>query len=267
MKQVHIFFAALMFLTRLPIPKWVQHKDAYLQQCSKYYTLVGMLVGLLVSVAYLLTTAVLDNTVAIIISMGVGILITGAFHEDGFADCCDAFGGGYTKDKVLEIMKDSRLGTYGVVGLCMMLLLKFTLLAQLSTIIVTHTYSIVTIPYKAYFPLIIILAHSTSRLMPLLVLQYSTYVYQHNASKSKPMASNKPGWRSICIATIIALLPCILLPYTILICLLPMCMVTYWYTQYSTQRIGGYTGDCLGAIQQVTELVCYAFIIIILKYS
>jgi adenosylcobinamide-GDP ribazoletransferase len=256
-----------MFLTRLPIPKWVQHHDDYLQKTTRYFTLVGVLVGVLVGGAYMATSYLFSGSVATIVAMGISLLITGAFHEDGFADCCDAFGGGYSKEKILEIMKDSRLGTYGVAGLFFILFTKFLLLVELSGQAYSNQLVLVPLPSAFVFPVFIIAAYALSRFMPLLVIQYMPYVFQQDASKSKPLASAKPGWGNLSFALIISFVPFLFLPAHLLLVLLPMLVACILYAKYCSKKIGGYTGDCLGATQQITELVCYASIIVLLKFN
>ena len=123
-REIHVFFTALMFYTRIPCPKWVDHDPEFLNQSIRYFPLIGWIVGIISGLFLYLPGTYFSIPVAIILSLIISVLITGAFHEDGFADTCDAFGGGWTKKKILEIMKDSRLGTYGVIGLLLLISLK-----------------------------------------------------------------------------------------------------------------------------------------------
>jgi adenosylcobinamide-GDP ribazoletransferase len=265
MKQVHIFFAALMFLTRLPIPKWVQHKNEYVQKATTYFTMVGCIIGCITAMVYFLSSKILSPTIAIVLSMVSSILLTGAFHEDGFADVCDAFGGGYTKEKILEIMKDSRLGTYGTVGLILILLLKFFLLLELSTIALSTNIVFIQLPFIYSFPLLIIAAHSVSRFMPLVMIQSYDYIYQQDLSKSKPMASQKLSFSQMLFVFIISLVPFIFLPIQFLGAYIFMFVATFYLGNYFKKWIGGYTGDCLGTVQQVSELIFLLSVLIINK--
>ena len=130
-KQLHIFFTALMFYTRIPCPKNIDHNPDYLNKASRYFPLIGWIVGGICFGIYYLASIVFSVEIALILSMIAGILTTGAFHEDGFADVCDGFGGGWTKEKILLIMKDSAIGAYGAIGLVLLFLLKFQSLIQL----------------------------------------------------------------------------------------------------------------------------------------
>src|SRR5215211_1296365 len=151
-KQLDIFLTALMFFTRLPVPERINHGAALLQKSARYFPWIGLVVGSIAGVVYLVSINIFSPSISVFFSMLASILTTGAFHEDGFADVCDAFGGGWTKEKILLIMKDSRLGTYGVIGLINMLGFKFLLLVELS----------VALPQWDFF-FIIISAHSISR--------------------------------------------------------------------------------------------------------
>ena len=128
--QLKLFFTALMFLTRIPVPRSIDHNSDMLQKSARYFSWVGMVVGGIAAIVWYACIHVLSPSLSIAFSMLASILATGAFHEDGFADCCDAFGGGWTKEKILTIMKDSRLGTYGVTGLIGILGFKFLLLTE-----------------------------------------------------------------------------------------------------------------------------------------
>ncbi len=109
-REIHVFFTALMFYTRIPCPKWVGHEPEYLNQSIRYFPLIGWIVGGVNGLVFYFLATYFSVPVAVIVSLIVSVLITGAFHEDGFADTCDAFGGGWTKKKNLEIGKTSGRG-------------------------------------------------------------------------------------------------------------------------------------------------------------
>ena len=115
-----------MFFTRIPIPFKIPYSNEIMNQSQKYYAAIGLLVGAFNALIYTICQFILPIDISIIISIIVSVLLTGAFHEDGFTDVCDSFGGGYGKEKILTIMKDSRIGAYGVIGVILLLLLKFT---------------------------------------------------------------------------------------------------------------------------------------------
>ena len=131
-KEITYFLTALMFFTRIPIPFKIDYSSEIMNQSQKYYAAIGLLVGLINAIIYYLCQLILPIDISIIISIIASVLLTGAFHEDGFTDVCDSFGGGYGKEKILTIMKDSRIGAYGVIGAILLLLLKFTSLKHIA---------------------------------------------------------------------------------------------------------------------------------------
>ena len=120
-----------MFLTRIPVGKNLPYSTANLQSSARYFSWVGLLVGLVGALILIIVNFYFSSALSIAISMLATIILTGAFHEDGLADCFDAFGGGWSNSTILTIMKDSRLGTYGVVGLITSLSIKYLLLLEL----------------------------------------------------------------------------------------------------------------------------------------
>ncbi|HEX8426025.1 adenosylcobinamide-GDP ribazoletransferase [Hymenobacter sp.] len=253
-RQVELFFTALMFYTRVPCPKWMGHSDDKLNKSTIYFPVIGWLVGGAAAGVYGVLHYVFPLEVALLLSMIVGIQLTGAFHEDGFADVCDGFGGGWTKLRILEIMKDSRLGTYGVTGLGLMLTLKFLALKAVA--------SAPGLPLWHVVPVLVV-AHSLSRATALSFIYTHEYARENEDSKAKPVAK-KMSAREFGIGLLLGLLP--LLAYAawlrngwLLLVLLPLALVKWYLARYFQKWIGGYTGDCLGATQQVAEVVVYLF--------
>lgn len=255
-KQLHYFLTAVMFLTRIPVPNIINHSSDMLQKSSRYFTWVGLLIGVIAAGSYWLLQYVFSPVLAIVLSMVVSVLTTGAFHEDGFADVCDAFGGGWTKEKILLIMKDSRLGTYGVTGLIFILSIKCLLLLELAGAI-NNTFQFCTI---------VIAAHSISRLAAVSVMQQYNYVSDIDTSKSKPLADRKLTTQEMLIAITGAALPFIFLPYIFMMAIILVVIARMYLGWYFNKWIGGYTGDCLGATQQVSELFFYIGCLLIWKF-
>ncbi|HEY2581232.1 MAG TPA: adenosylcobinamide-GDP ribazoletransferase [Mucilaginibacter sp.] len=251
-KEIRIFFTALMYFTRIPCPKWVDHSEEYLNKSSRYFPVVGIIVGSISALVYWIFQFIIPGEIAIILSIIASVLATGAFHEDGFADICDGFGGGWTKEKILLIMKDSRLGTYGVLGLGLILLLKWSLL--------THIPSAVLI-------VVLISGHAISRLNAVSLIYTDQYAREDDTSKSKPLAT-KMSTGSLLFAMICGLGPLFLFanPYVFL-AIFPLLVTRWYFSAYFKKWIGGYTGDCLGAVQQVSELVFYISLLVIFKYA
>jgi adenosylcobinamide-GDP ribazoletransferase len=116
-RELEYFFGAVRFFTRLPVPAWVGHSAETLNHSARYFTLVGLIVGLhrRAGLSCSLPSSS-RSTLAVLLSMATTLLVTGAFHEDGWADMVDGFGGGWTRERTLEIMKDSRIGSYGAIA-------------------------------------------------------------------------------------------------------------------------------------------------------
>ena len=254
-KELRIFLTAIMFLTRLPVPRSTDHSADYLRQAPRYFPLVGWIVGGCCTLTFWLFNKYFTGSIVVVASMITGLLVTGCFHEDGFADVCDGMGGGWTKDKILLIMKDSRIGAYGAIGLVMILLTKFLLLEQL---------------YLLFVPALIV-AHSISRLMPVLVMKGGVYAADPDQSKARPLAGPGLSRETLAVAILLALPPLLLSPFIfhpwcLFVILVPPLLITWLMYRWFFKWIGGYTGDCLGAIQQVTEIVIYLGIIFLSRY-
>jgi adenosylcobinamide-GDP ribazoletransferase len=255
-KELHIFFTALMFYTRIPCPKNINHDPDYLNKSSRYFPLVGWIVGTVSYAVYALSAMVFSLEISIIFSMIAGILTTGAFHEDGFADVCDGFGGGWTKTKILTIMKDSAIGAFGAIGLILLFLLKIQALSELVSKATIYNF------------LFFITAHSLSRLFAISIVFTHQYVREDETSKSKPIAKSYT-WKEMLGALFFGLLPLFFLIYfnwQYIIVLMPLVFSRFFLIRFFTKWIGGYTGDCLGATQQVTEVVFYLSILSIWKF-
>ncbi len=246
-KEIHIFFTALMFFTRIPCPKWVDHNPTYLKKSARYFSLVGILVGSIAALVFYGASFILPLEIALLLSMASSIYTTGAFHEDGFADMCDAFGGGWTKEQVLAIMKDSRVGAYALVGIFLLLLIKFFALyelAQLSLPLMLVTY---------------LNAHVSSRFIASSVIQTHDYVQDVDKSKARPVIAQRLTSEEMVFSASFMLfawllwLPDLRLLLSVAVAYLLKVVLCYYFKH----RIGGYTGDCLGAVQQLTEVFIY----------
>ncbi|MBC7607587.1 MAG: adenosylcobinamide-GDP ribazoletransferase [Burkholderiales bacterium] len=262
-KQLHIFLTALMFYTRIPCPKNIDHEPVYLNKSSRYFPLIGWIVGGICFLTFYLSEILFDTEIAIILSIIAGILTTGAFHEDGFADVCDGFGGGWTKEKILTIMKDSAIGAYGTIGLIVLFLLKYNSLSALISQSTTCNLQ----PAICNL-LLFISAHSLSRLAAISIVFTHEYSREDATSKSKPIAQSFT-WREVIGATFFGLLPLVFLSFLqwqFLLVLIPVFVTRFFLARYFQKWIGGYTGDCLGATQQVCEVIFYLSITALWKF-
>jgi adenosylcobinamide-GDP ribazoletransferase len=244
-RELEYFFAALRFFTRLPVPAWVGHSGEQLNHAARYFSLVGTIVGAIGAGVTLAAAPLLPTSLAVLLGMAATLLATGAFHEDGLADSVDGFGGGWTREDVLRIMKDSRIGSYGAIGIGIALLTKYEALAALGVS-----------PWLT-FAGTIVAGHSVSRFASTTLIYALDYARDDESSKSKPLAT-RMGKGELALAALFGLAPCLLLPWPrAAISLALVAVITWLAARYFVKRIGGYTGDCLGAAQQLTEIAFY----------
>lgn len=244
--QLRLFFIALQFFTRMPIPRWVGFEPGWLQHASRYFPAVGIVVGAVGAGVYAAAVLVWPAAVAVLLSTVATIYLTGAFHEDGFADTCDGFGGGMTPARVLEIMQDSRIGAYGAIGIGLLLALKCATLAYLA-------------PQAAVGALLV--AHPLSRLAATALVWRLTYVRAEG--KAKPLAQHMSATEFlIALASVVLVVAAVgaigwISWVAVAAGVMAAVIATTWLARLFVRRIGGYTGDCLGAVQQTTEAVFY----------
>jgi len=242
--ELEYFFGAIRFFTRLPVPRWVGHSSEALQSSSRYFPAVGLIVGGIAALTFALAMLVWPKTLAVLAAMAITLYLTGAFHEDGWSDMVDGFGGGWEKAQILTIMKDSRIGSFGAVALVMMLLTKFCALVEIDA---------------AQIAFALIAGHTLSRLYATLVMVKLDYV--RDEGKAKPMATSiGPG--SLVFAALTALFSLLPLLFVLpirqtLIGVVLAGLAALWLARMFKKQIGGYTGDCLGATQQFSEVAFY----------
>jgi adenosylcobinamide-GDP ribazoletransferase len=238
--ELRYFLTALGYFTRVPVPRWVGFERHYLNAAARYFPLVGLMVGGIGALVYLAALHVFPAGVAVLLSMAATLVVTGAFHEDGLADCADAFGGAYTRDDALRIMRDSRIGAFGAIALIIALALKWQTLAALP-------------PMRAVA--LMIAAHAASRTFAISYLLTLDYVRAEG--KAKPVAQ-RMSIASFALAALCGL-PWLFWPDWRLGCVAVAVLVVMRLAigRYFVRRIGGYTGDCLGFAQQLFELAIY----------
>lgn len=240
-RELQVFLTAVMFFTKIPCPSWVDHSAEYLNKSSRYFSLVGIIVGGTGGGVFFLSHLVFPHSVSILLSMLATIWLTGAFHEDGLADMFDGFGGGWTKEEILEIMKDSRIGTFGVAGLTGILALKFASLNALPA---------------SDIPFILISGHSLSRFFASVLPLTHDYVRVEHA-KSKPVATEM-SVVSVIISAFFGFIPLVYFnSLWILFSVIPVAIVHLYLGYFYDRWIDGFTGDCSGAVQQLTEVTFY----------
>jgi adenosylcobinamide-GDP ribazoletransferase len=241
--ELNIILSAFLFFTRVRLPFHVDYKKENQQLILTWFPLIGIFVGGVGALCYYLSAFIFPQLVSIILSLGAMVLTTGALHEDGWGDVCDAFGGGYSKEQILIIMKDSRVGAYAAIGLIFLFALKIAALNGVAGIKI---------------PALFISAHALSRWPVLLLTKFRKNARTDGASKSRS-SSSPLSWPRILVALVIAVLPLLLFPL-IAFTIVPVVIVsTLLAGQYFAKHIGGYTGDCLGAAQQINEVLIFLF--------
>ncbi|KPF46676.1 cobalamin synthase [beta proteobacterium AAP121] len=247
--ELRLFFIALQFLTRVPIPAWVGFQPGWLHESARHFPAVGLCVGGFGALVLWGAAHAWSALIAVLLCMAATVWLTGAFHEDGLADTCDGLGGAVTREKALAIMKDSRLGSYGAVGLLFVLALKAATL---------HALAVRDLPAAlALLPM----AHAGSRTATVVLLRVLPYGGDAEHAKAKPLAQQVSdgglAW-ALLWALCAAAGASFFVPVPVLLwAALAAGVVTLWMARWLQQRLGGYTGDALGATQQFSELAIY----------
>ncbi|NAW67330.1 adenosylcobinamide-GDP ribazoletransferase [Photobacterium halotolerans] len=245
--QYQLFCLAVSFFSRLPIPASTPYSDERMNRAGRYFALVGLVLGALCAVAYSLSETWLPAQFAVFITMVFSLLLTGAFHEDGLTDMADGIGGGMTTERRLIIMKDSRIGTYGAATLTMALLGKFIMLSYLAE----HT----------ELAIVLIIAYTLSRTVAASLIFDMPYVSDASTSKSKPLA-NAQTVPELLFSVATGVLVCLVLaPDLALVLIVAAVLFRIGFKAWLNARLGGFTGDCLGAAQQLMELLIYLILI------
>jgi adenosylcobinamide-GDP ribazoletransferase len=242
--EVRLFFVALQFLTRVPVPRWVGFEPDWLNQAARHLPLAGACVGAVGAAVYWLGSLLFPPTVAAVLSIASTVLLTGAFHEDGLADTFDALGGAVSRERALEIMKDSRIGSYGAVALTVVLGLKAAVLGAM-------------LPPLAMPALV--LAHTASRAAAVVLIRCLPYAGDLAHAKAKPLAQqvSRAGvtvalaWSLVLAGALVLFAPDRV--SMVLGSLIAAFAAALCCARWLRRRLGGYTGDGLGATQQLTE--------------
>jgi len=253
--QVTLFFYAISYFTRLPIPSCIVFDNEQFHKANAYFPAVGLLNALVMIAFFCFCQLFFPMSVSIILMLVSGLLLTGSLHEDGFADCCDGFGGGYDVTQRLKIMKDSQIGTYGGIGLIVIFLLKFNLLVELAN------------GGTENLAIGLVLAHVLSRYSALYLMQKLPYVRLETGGGKVQSLSTKLN-RCYFLSTSSLTFCCLFfLTFTsALVIITAVAMITFVIKTLLLKNLGGYTGDCLGATQQLVELsillLCSALFIV-----
>ncbi len=248
-QQITLFFYALSYFTRLPIPSAVVFDNKEFHKANAYFPIIGAINALVMVILFLFCQFLFSVPISILITLIGSVLLTGALHEDGFADCCDGLGGGYEVTQRLKIMKDSQIGSYGGIALVLLFLLKYTLLVELAQ--VEFTYLII-----ALFS-----AHILSRYACLFLMQTMPYVRLQGEGKVQVLSTklNRP----YLIFSFVPVLPVIFSHSTAnaLLLVVTGMGITLSLRHLLMKNIEGYTGDCLGFTQQIVEIAIFLLLV------
>ncbi|MDP1741951.1 adenosylcobinamide-GDP ribazoletransferase [Polaromonas sp.] len=266
------YLLAVQFFTRIPVTgalaAWTGYSPAMLRASAAHFPGIGWLVGAAAAGTYALFMAVLPLTlftplVAAALSTVATALLTGAFHEDGLADVSDGLGGSSDAPRALEIMKDSRVGAFGALALVLVLACKLALIALLGSVETllgdSEEAELALNPWLV--PAALFAAHVVSRGLPLLLIRVLPHVGDTATSKSKPLA-DQISLASLGAAFLWCFMALALASYVLdAIALIAGCsfavVALLWMGRLFSRRLQGFTGDCLGATQQVCEVAFY----------
>lgn len=244
-------FASFIFFTRLPFWRIYQPpKEAY-ATVVEHWPLVGWLTGGIMAGTLFGACHIMPYPVAVILAIIVRLFLTGALHEDGLADFFDGFGGGTDRERTLAIMKDSHIGTYGVIALIFYFLLLVGILTSLS-------------PMTAVFS--ILAADPLAKMFSAQIVNFMPYARREEEAKNKTIYRPFPFLSTVSLAFqgLLPSLPLILFTNTVwwLAVLAPILTVTFLFVLIWRQ-LHGYTGDCCGAVCLLSELSFYLAVLLV----
>lgn len=230
------FLFALRFFTRVPLGNLGGY-EGRLADVAVLFPAIGGLIGLITGLVWFGATLFLPNLPAAGLAIGFCILLTGALHEDGFADCADGLGPAVSREKSLEIMRDSRVGSFGAIALVFSVGLRWAALSTLSPL--SGSIALVT-------------AHGYSRAMILMPMAHLNYARKQGlGSLVENGITKQTAWA---IAAVTAILCTVIGGWAGLAAILTASALTGLWLTYLNHRLGGYTGDGLGAVQQIVEI-------------
>lgn len=259
-REIKRFLLALQFLTRVPmgdaLSRWVGFSSIELSASARYFPWVGLLLGMLASSVWIVCGLLWSPSIAAVLTTAFTVWLTGAFHEDGLADSADALGGTVSRERALAIMKDSRIGTYGAVALILVVATRVAALASMSP------------PLGV---LALLFAHSAGRAGACAILATLPYVRDDDSGKSKPLAQSMRG-RELAVALSAPLLVALIalavhafhyapavadgqsLTVFFVVSAISVSAIVVWWRRVLLRRLGGFTGDTLGAAEQLIEV-------------
>jgi len=250
LKWPRLFLIAAQFLTRCPMPRNLETDEKELGQAAMFFPLVGALVGASGALLHAALLKFLPPSTCALLTLVYLSFITSAFHEDGLADAFDGFGGGWTRERALEIMRDSRVGTFGALALVFLALAKYNFLSSLDPFVVWRWLRV---------------AHAAARWTTLPLCLWLPYAREEGQGK---LVAQRLSYGGTAIATLTLLATLALLSRREAAAAgavaIAAPLLTGWYYR---RRIGGVTGDCLGATNQLTEVALYLTAIALSRLS
>ena len=241
MAEIRLLLTAVQYFTRIRVPAWVGHAQEQLAGAVRYLPAIGLIAGASGAATMWLAAQVLPAPLPAILATIVTVLMTGAIHEDGLADTCDGLGGGATRERALEIMKDPRIGVFGAIALILTLLLKISALSLMPV-------------WTAMAALVG--AHAFSRFCAVLVSFAGRYVGSAERSRAAPVV-RLVKFGDVLIAALFGLPALVLCGRAAIVAVIVALVLLALVFRWCARRIGGYTGDTLGAVQQITETAFY----------
>jgi adenosylcobinamide-GDP ribazoletransferase len=251
--------AAFTFLTRVPAWRLVAHDPSHLPAAATYFPLVGLAVGLAGAVAFAAALALWPAPLAIVVSVAFTVWLTGAFHEDALADALDGFGGGWDREQVLAIMKDSRVGSYALVGVVLAIAAKLAALFAIFNAASVH--GALTRDGALAVARALVAAHVLGRWSSVFLIARHPYV-RADAAEQKP-AAGRPfvgavtRERLLLGSGLALLFAGAALGRSVVLVGAVALLIAWIAGRYFVRRIGGITGDALGAANQLVELGVY----------
>ena len=270
LQLIRHYLLAIQFFTRIPVTgrlaNWVGYSPDMLRASAAHFPGIGVVVGGAAAAVFALLQLLLPDTpfrplVAAVFSTIATVLLTGGFHEDGLADVADGLGGSYQRERALEIMKDSRVGAFGAMALVLVLLCKVALLALLGAVELLDADEQPFAFSGWYICAALWTGHVISRGLPLVMIRLLPHVGDTATSKSKPLADQIASsglliafaWcfgalalASLALSALNLIVACSFAVVALLVML-----------RFFKRRLQGFTGDCLGATQQVCEIAFY----------
>ncbi len=249
--QCQFFLNALKYYTCIPVPVWLNFNEKIVRKSTIFLPVIGWIVGGIVACTFYISSQAFNPEIAILLSFVVSALTTGLIHEKGFAHACEGLGEGKSKENVIEIMQEAKLGTFGTMGLILLMSIKFFSLEILDNQTLIWT---------------IIIAHSLSRFVAL-SLNLSLDYIEEDAQKNDTV-NVKIHQNDLLTAYIFAISPLFLYAmitknFFLFLVFPPLILLHLYLAYYFKKRLGGYSNECFGATQQISEVIIYLVIVAI----